>query len=602
MSHHTRKPFVAPINHLRPESSLPNQSNNTGVPPPSTERVTSAPFQSLTPASTISHSLAPEEESHSAGLALSTTHITPVVTPIYPAQQHGMFYQAHSFVLNQPSFQNFSSYNSVGESNCQEPILWMRGPFGVGKSAVAQSCAEELERRKKLISTLFFSRSNANRDDPRRLFISIAFQIASRCKLFRDIIESHIQMDPSFASKSASAQFQELLVTPLSQSNVTLNGLDGCVVIIDGLDECRGTKEQCEIIRIIAASVQNHTTPFRWFITSRPEDHIIRTMNIFSVKSVISCIELPISRHIDYEILTYLTDEFEDIRQQHSLPDSWPSEETLALLVQHAAGLWIYVATIVRFIRNENSFGPQDQLRIVIDFLKDVSTKLESHNPLSEMDLFYTLILEQIPLAIRTTVRKLLLFRSVLPAYLVGFFGNKTSISYAIHLTSDQFERCSAALRSVVEFEGNRIQFYHTSFLDFMKDPERSKALCVHGQFLIEYRREAFKRLHGTSDESVDRSEGGVFRALIPIVFFWLLCEYPNHPLDSSTAERFMQLPFRKMKKMLNTGLPPIIAINGCRVRDNVSVLFIQQYLKDLDGFNYGNASYPLNIATRSFD
>src|SRR5215510_2659051 len=59
---------------------------------------------------------------------------------------------------------------ALGNSDHHEPILWMHGPFGIGKTAVAQSCAETLKSKHKLAATLFFSRSNPNRDNPLRVF------------------------------------------------------------------------------------------------------------------------------------------------------------------------------------------------------------------------------------------------------------------------------------------------------------------------------------------------------------------------------------------------------------------------------------------------
>ncbi|KAF5344326.1 hypothetical protein D9756_011308, partial [Leucocoprinus leucothites] len=269
---------------------------------------------------------------------------------------------------------------ALGVSDRTEPILWMRGPFGIGKSAISQSCAEALVPGNKLAATLFFSRSNMGRSDPRRVFTSIAYQIATKSPSFHEIVDKRMLEDPALATASLSTQFDDLLIQPLRGLDTTGNDLDGCVVIIDGLDECQGTAEQSEIVRIIATSAHNRTTPFRWFITSLPEDPITRTMNSAAVSPVCTRVELPVSRAIDHEILLFLVDEFKEIRDDHGLPESWPSEEVLALLVERGAGLWIYVATMVRFIKNENSYGPRDQLRIVLEFAKDVSTKVERDN------------------------------------------------------------------------------------------------------------------------------------------------------------------------------------------------------------------------------
>ncbi|KAF5348105.1 hypothetical protein D9756_010794 [Leucocoprinus leucothites] len=136
-----------------------------------------------------------------------------------------------------------------------------------------------------------------------------------------------------------STQFENLFVHPLRGVDTAECGLDGRAVIINGLDECRGTAEQCDIIEIIVTSARKRATPFRRFITSHPGDSIRRTMNYATVSPVRPYDKFPVSRAVDHEILIYLTDEFKKIRGDHSLPNSWPSEEALTLLVKRCTGL-----------------------------------------------------------------------------------------------------------------------------------------------------------------------------------------------------------------------------------------------------------------------
>ncbi|KAF5345099.1 hypothetical protein D9756_011171 [Leucocoprinus leucothites] len=367
-----------------------------------------------------------------------------------------------------------------GNCDRNQPLLWMYGPFGVGKTAVAQSCADALESGHKLAASLFFSRSNADRDDPQRLFTSIAYQIATKCEEYCNTIEYRIRRDPAITAKSLSKQFKELFVHPLSQIDIAESGLEGRVVIVDGLDECRGTIEQRAIIDIITTSARNGTAPFRWFLTSRPEDHLVRSMNSESVSNISAHLELPVSRAIGHEILIFVTDEFKKIREDRGLSDSWPHEEVLSLLVRRAAGLFIFAATIVRFVSDDNSFGPQDQLRIVLEFLEGVPPGNGGQgNPLEEMDRFYTLIMQRIPSKLLTTVRKILLLKDL------GLFSVYGTADY-LSLSEEQFRGVCAYLQSVVELRDGPwfwhvdMDFYHASFLDFIKAPRRSKELCIY--------------------------------------------------------------------------------------------------------------------------
>ncbi|KAJ3553002.1 hypothetical protein NP233_g12747 [Leucocoprinus birnbaumii] len=540
---------------------------------------------------------------------------TPSSSLLPHSHEPRMFDNAHDMVLNCPQFINNAQFNSVapagsglktlyehsmpdafhdsaarfpparchletrkeyidricnqwafGKLDHENPVMWLHGPFGVGKTAVAQSSAEALKAIHKLIATLFFSRSDKNRSDPRRVFTSLAYQIATVCDLFAALVDVRIRKDPSITTKSLSIQFEELIATPLKQiQDAAANGLEGRIVIIDGLDECRGTVEQCEIIRIIAASARDLTTPFRWFVTSRPEDPIIRAMDSRSILPIVHRIELPVSREIDHEILIFLTDEFTKIRESHGLPDSWPSDEVLALIVKRGAGLWIYVSTIVRFIKDENSFGPEDQLRIVLEFLEEVSTKLESNNPLAEMDFFYTLIMQRIPSNILETVQRIVLLNSSW-----GF--DPVGLLRVLGLSISQLRQCCSSIRSVMELQSSapelwewRLHFYHASFVDFLTNYNRSGEFYIHGEFLNKFRRELLDWLHSVISTTTN-SSNFIFPTGITLpshterdahysfrlVAFWELCFVPNCPIDTLTATSMSNLPFQKMLTLLS--------------------------------------------------
>ncbi|KAJ3568637.1 hypothetical protein NP233_g5576 [Leucocoprinus birnbaumii] len=366
----------------------------------------------------------------------------------------------------------------------------MRGPFGVGKTAVSQSFAKELESRGMLAATLFLSRSNAHRDDPQRVFTSINYQIATQCESSRDIVVTRIQEDPALAKKTLAKQPEELLASPPSQTDAQKCGLLGQVVIVDGLDECRGNFEPRTITNTIATSVRNQTTPFRWFITSRPEGPIKQTMRSPTVTPFVFQLELPVSRSADHEVLLYLTDEFQKIREARGLDSSWPGEDILTLLVKRAAGLYVYATTVVRFI-NDNSFGPEDQLGIFLNFALNASPRIGPSNPVTDMVSFYTLVIERVPSNIRTIVQKILHIHN----HNSQLF-DPLSISSILQISFDQFRRSCAPIHSVnMGLRGSRpdsmfMYFHHGSFLDYMKNPERSRELCTCGSLLIEYRKE----------------------------------------------------------------------------------------------------------------
>lgn len=381
----------------------------------------------------------------------------------------------------------------------------MHGPAGVGKSAVAQSCAEHLALQNLLAGTVFFSRSNATNDSS-KLFTSLSYQIATKFHSYGIILNGDILNDPTLPKKSITQQFQDFFVNPLQKLRARGEELEERVIIIDGLDECGDIEAQCDIIEIVATSSRDGTTPFRWAFFSRPEPHIVASFASNVIFPLTLNLELPVSRKIDHEILCYLVDEFGKIRRRGMLPPSWPSEEDIEILVKRSAGLFIYAAMVVRFVGERNSLGPDDQLRTILALSASAKGKSSLDHPLAELDLFYTLVLLRVPPRVLLVIQKILLLRS---------FGDITFVSvYAnvLGLSELQLRNAFSFLSSVLELESGpdpKVTFYHTSFLDFLQDPERSKELCIHSGCLDITRRELLERLNSIHSQSMGKCRCG---------------------------------------------------------------------------------------------
>ena len=115
---------------------------------------------------------------------------------------------------------------------------------------------------------------------------------------------------------------------------------------------------------VISKLLFSITTPFHWFILSRPEPHIQRAMGADDVSSLLYTLDLPLSSQDDHGILTFFEKELDKIRKNHNLPSLWCPESDVAVLIKLADGLWIYVDTVARFIGNPNSSGHTAQLNL----------------------------------------------------------------------------------------------------------------------------------------------------------------------------------------------------------------------------------------------
>lgn len=134
------------------------------------------------------------------------------------------------------------------------PIYWMRGP-GVGKSAVAQTCAENLRQQRRLGAAFFFSINRRSRTNGSR--------------------GEHVEFFRSLIDKTMESQFQELIVKPLRELEKSGMGIgERIAVFVDALDECENREAQCQIIEIVGAAARDGIVPLCWAFFSRPEPHI----------------------------------------------------------------------------------------------------------------------------------------------------------------------------------------------------------------------------------------------------------------------------------------------------------------------------------------
>lgn len=356
-------------------------------------------------------------------------------------------------------------------------MMWMEGPAGVGKSALAQSCAEEVGA--KLAAAFFFSRTNGW-DDSRRLFPSIAYQLTRKYPEYHKKLDEKISYDPTLVHSAAiEVQFRELIVLPLQELQKEGENIEEGVIFIDGLDECTGENAQCSIVNAISASVRKQTTPFIWGFFSRPEPRIVTHFTSPHIRDSCWKLALPVSHEADEDVKIYLEAEFGRIRAQYAIPSttSWPSENDKQVLVRRSAGLFIYPTSVVWFVGGDGPKGPVERLRSVLRLPGESVSE-----PWSYLDGFYTLLMKGIPEDMLPNTLKILSLTCIRGGFGRYHFQIATEI---LGLSLPNYCAALSKLHSVVSLthteDGARVElkFHHTSFTEFLVNPERSKEFCV---------------------------------------------------------------------------------------------------------------------------
>ena len=356
-------------------------------------------------------------------------------------------------------------------------IMWVYGPAGAGKSAIAQTIAEMCEEEMLILASFFFSRNDASRSTAKPLIATIAYQIMLNFPGVRGAILSAIERDPLIFSKSLAVQVKSLIVAPLqplAEAGYFNDPTSRRIVIIDGLDECSDPNVQRNIVDVLANARQQHQLPLIFLIASRPEQHISLAFNAGLLPSIAIRLALDESYLPDEDIQLFLADKFQEIKSSHPLrtyiSPQWPLPEVLKQLVYKASGQFIYASTVIHFISSIRH-KPTDRLDVALG-IRPPQREL----PFAELDALYTHILASVEDVDRVLeiLSLLLFFHRVQQAW------NSSHIEDMLSLEQGDAKLYLGDLSSIVNTELNTIQVLHASFTDFLVDPTRSKKFWIN--------------------------------------------------------------------------------------------------------------------------
>ncbi|KZP28253.1 hypothetical protein FIBSPDRAFT_1039678 [Athelia psychrophila] len=345
------------------------------------------------------------------------------------------------------------------------PIGWLSGPAGFGKSAITQTVAELCARDGSLIASFFFLRGAGGRSEFDRFITTISFQIAIAIPETKAIIEKALQDDPTIHHQSIANQLQKLVLGPLASVAAAHSPTRPLIIVIDALDECNDKQAMHNFIGVLASAVSAGRLPLRWLLTSRRDEHINQAFAGDTARATVTWLALEdFDATIDIE--TLLKHHFSVIRKQNprlmrgiALP--WPSVEDSRALVQKAAGMLIFAATLVNFI-TDGKAPPNQKLQSV----------LQLH---AGLDPLYAQVLGDVP--------DISCFRSVLTTLML--LREQPSVNTLAELLRLNVEDVLYALnfiQSIIHIPADDftpVHLNHTSLRDFLVDGSRS-----HGRFI----------------------------------------------------------------------------------------------------------------------
>jgi hypothetical protein len=249
-----------------------------------------------------------------------------------------------------------------------EHIFWLTGTGGTGKSATARTIADAAQEQGRLAATFFFSSSSVAIRTPSAIIPTIVYQLALCLPSIRPLICAALTSDPHLRDRDVAVQAKALLENmpwPAISNGpflVVLDALDECHVE-DGREGGKAVPKLLETFRSLGC--------IKFLIASRPES---------SIKSMFyetrgQMLHQDIHRDIENSVVQsdirhYLQHSFAEVALDRKIVLPFPSAQDLDELVRRAGSLFVYAATVAKWI-SDPAGQPLLRLQQVLENVED---------------------------------------------------------------------------------------------------------------------------------------------------------------------------------------------------------------------------------------
>ncbi|KAG7412993.1 Vegetative incompatibility protein HET-E-1 [Fusarium oxysporum f. sp. rapae] len=274
-------------------------------------------------------------------------------------------------------------------------MFWLNGKAGTGKSTISRTVARSRCKQGDLGASFFFKRGEVDRGNLSKFVSTVARRLAWSTPVVAPFIKSAVNADPAITDKAVREQFEKLVREPLSKATVKLLSRPSVVIVVDALDECEKDADIKLLLELFSTLCFAGPLRVRVLVTSRPELPI--RLGFSSIGNthqdlILHKIPLPI---IEHDISVFLHHEFANIRnsfnkdavEELKLPVDWPGEAKLEELTRAAVPLFIFAATLCRFISDPYLGSPDELLQSVLD--------VAGTGQGSKLDMTYSPVLRQ---------------------------------------------------------------------------------------------------------------------------------------------------------------------------------------------------------------
>lgn len=268
-----------------------------------------------------------------------------------------------------------------------KPIFWLSGMAGTGKSTIARTIAQSLSEAGQLGASFFFKKGEGERGNASRFFSTIATDLAAREPGMLPGIRKALDEDSALSQRALKDQFEKLILHPLSGVQLPRLIATALVVVIDALDECKRDEDIRAILQLLARTKDMQPVSLRILVTSRPELPIRLSFKKMPNGTYQDLVLHEVAKNtIEHDIRLFYEHELSAIRQARMLSADWPTADQVQALVELAVPLFIFAATVCRYISTKGG-DPEDYLDKVLQYQK---------SNFSQLDRTYLPVLDQL--------------------------------------------------------------------------------------------------------------------------------------------------------------------------------------------------------------
>ncbi|QRV80604.1 Vegetative incompatibility protein HET-E-1 [Ceratobasidium sp. AG-Ba] len=223
--------------------------------------------------------------------------------------------------------------------------MWIYGQAGLGKSAIATSLCQKLDKCSLLAASFFCKRDDPDRCNAQRVLCSLIYGIASRNSTYATDLQKVLDEDPLLPSSPLQMQFDKLLIGIL-ESHLFQSPCPLQIVVVDAVDECGPDQERQQLVEFLAHMSQLASW-LKVVVTSRPDPDISSILQRIEIRALSTRNLYHYNASKDIELFTRQ-------RLGESSRGGFLPEHSALEIAEAAGGLFIWAHTACEFVLEDD--------------------------------------------------------------------------------------------------------------------------------------------------------------------------------------------------------------------------------------------------------